>query len=79
MSTQASTSAPTPAPAKPSKPESIKVEPWGDFPRQPYSIFTDDFVHDKLGVVKVNASSERATINIKETVAAEKGGYALSD
>lgn len=48
-----------------SKPESIKIEPWADFPRQSYSIFGDDFVHDKLFVTKVAAKGSRSTINIK--------------
>lgn len=62
-----------------SKPESIKVEPWADYPRQQYSIFSDDFVHDKLAVAKVNLKGSRSTVNIKETVSADKGGYALAD
>jgi len=57
-----------------SKPESIKVEPWTDFPRQSYTIFTDDFVHDKLGVVKVNAKGEKSTANIKATLNVDKSG-----
>jgi hypothetical protein len=48
-----------------SKPESIKVEPWSDYPRQSYSIINDDFVHDKLAVLKVAAKSEKSTVNIK--------------
>jgi hypothetical protein len=61
-----------------SKPESIKVEPWTDFPRQPYSFISDDFVHDKLGTVKLNAKSNLSTINIKAALSGEKG-YAVSD
>jgi hypothetical protein len=55
-----------------SKPESIKVDPWTDFPRQPYSFLTDDFVHDKLFVAKVNAKGEKSTVNIKASVSEEK-------
>jgi len=61
-----------------SKPESIKVEPWTDFPRQAYSIVSDDFVHDKLGTVKLNAKGTRSTINIKAALSGDKG-YAVSD
>ena len=62
-----------------SKPESIKIEPWTDFPRQAYSIITDDFVHDKLACVKVNAKGERSTANIKASVNVDKGTTSLSD
>lgn len=48
-----------------SKPESIKIEPWVDFPRQPYSIISDDFVHDKLASVKINAKGENSSANLK--------------
>ena len=54
-----------------SKPESIKVEPWADFPKQAYTFISDDFVHDKPLTLKVNIKSEKATINIKETVTNE--------
>lgn len=76
-----STVAPVTIPTtKPAKPESIKTEPWSEFPRQPYSFITDDFVHEKLGVLKVNASSSKATVNIKETVAYDKkGALGVSD
>lgn len=38
-----------------SKPESIKIDPWTDFPRYSNGIFGDDFVHDKLFVAKLAA------------------------
>lgn len=62
-----------------SKPESIKIDPWTDFPRQPYSIFTDDFVHDKLLTWKVNSKGTTSTFNFKANVKADKAGYKLAD
>jgi len=62
-----------------SKPESIKVDPWTDFPRQPYSLFTDDFVHDKLLTLKVNSKNDKSTVNIKATLTADKGAPTISD
>jgi len=55
-----------------SKPESIKIDPWTDFPRQPYTLLTDDFVHDKLFTLKVNAKGDRSTVNVKSNVSADK-------
>lgn len=60
MSTSSSS---TPAPG--SKPNSIKVEPWTDFPRQSYSIHGDDFVHTKPFVAKFTAKGLKSTLNIK--------------
>jgi hypothetical protein len=48
-----------------SKPESVKVEPWADFPKQPYSLFTDDFVHEKQGVLKLNAKGDKSSATVK--------------
>lgn len=62
-----------------SKPESIKIEPWTDFPRQPYSIITDDFVHDKLATVKVNSKGDRSNVNIKASINNDKGATSLND
>lgn len=55
-----------------SKPESIKIEPWTDFPKLPYSFISDDFVYDKLFVGKVNAKGGKSTINLKAAVGADK-------
>lgn len=55
-----------------SKPESIKIEPWTDFPKLPYSFITDDFVYDKLFVGKVNAKGGKSTVNLKATVGVDK-------
>lgn len=56
----------TPAqPAPGAKPISIKVEPWTDFPKQAYSIHSDDFVHTKPFVAKFAAKGSRSTLNIK--------------
>ena len=62
-----------------SKPESIKIDPWVGFPRQPYSIIDDDFCHDKAFVAKVAAKSEKATVNIKETLNSKKGAWSIAD
>jgi hypothetical protein len=55
-----------------SKPESIKIDPWTDFPKLPYSFITDDFVHEKLFVGKVNAKGGKSTVNLKATVGSDK-------
>lgn len=55
-----------------SKPESVKIDPWVDFPRQPYSLITDDFVHDKLASVKINAKGEKSSANLKFTAKEHK-------
>lgn len=60
MSTPSSTPVVTGA-----KPVSIKVEPWTDFPKQSYSIQSDDFVHTKPFVAKFTAKGSRSTLNIK--------------
>ena len=62
-----------------SKPESIKIEPWTDFPRLAYTFINDDFVHDKLGVIKVSAKGGRSTVNIKASVSKDKGVTKVSD
>ena len=61
------------------KPESIKIDPWTDFPRADYSLLTDDFVHDKLATVKVNSKGLKSTFNVKASVKSDKAGYSLSD
>ena len=55
-----------------SKPESIKIEPWTDFPRFPFSFISDDFVHDKLYTAKVNAKGGRSTLNLKASLGGDK-------
>lgn len=62
-----------------SKPESIKVDPWTDFPRQPYSIIGDDFVHDKLYTLKVNSKGDKSTFNLKLNLKADKASSSISD
>jgi hypothetical protein len=61
------------------KPESLKVDTWTDFPRQPYSLITDDFVHDKLGTLKINAKGDHSTVNIKANAVHNKGVFNLTD
>lgn len=62
-----------------SKPESIKIDPWTDFPRYSYSIISDDFVHDKLATVKVNSKGDKSTFNVKLNVKSDKAGSSVSD
>lgn len=62
-----------------SKPESVKIDPWTEFPRQSFSLLTDDFVHDKLFTLKVNSKGEKSTVNFKANVKGEKGAFKLSD
>lgn len=62
-----------------SKPESIKIEPWSDFPNYSDKIFSDDFVHNSFFVAKVAAKGSRSTINIKETVTNKAGAFSLAD
>lgn len=62
-----------------SKPESIKVDPWTDFPRQAYSIIGDDFVHDKLYTLKVNSKGDKSTFNVKLNLKSEKTGFSIAD
>ena len=62
-----------------SKPESVKIDPWTEFPKQSFSIFTDDFVHDKIATLKVNAKGEKSTFNFKANIKEDKGSLKLSD
>lgn len=62
-----------------SKPESIKIEPWTDFPRLPYTFISDDFVHEKLFVAKVNAKGVSSTVNLKASVSEDKTSKSVSD
>jgi hypothetical protein len=62
-----------------SKPESIKIEPWSDFPKLPYSFITDNFVHDKLATVKVNAKGGRSTVNVKAVLKEGKTSHTIED
>ena len=57
------------------KPTSIKVEPWSDFPKQSYTIHTDDFCHEKPFVAKFASKGSRSTLNIKETVSSKDGKW----
>ena len=62
-----------------SKPESVKIDPWTEFPKQSYSLVTDDFVHDKLLTVKVNSKGEKSTFNFKANLKGDKGALKISD
>ena len=62
-----------------SKPESIKIDPWTDFPKQPYSFLTDDFVHEKVFVAKVNAKGPKSTVNLKASFNSDKVGLSVVD
>jgi hypothetical protein len=61
------------------EPASTKNEPYADFPKQPYSIITDDFCHEKLFVLKPTVKTERSILKLKETVTHKKGAYHLSE
>lgn len=50
------------------KAPSFKTEPWTSFDRESYSIFEDDFVHDKVCTIKANIKSDKSTVNLKETL-----------
>lgn len=62
-----------------SKPESIKNDPWTEWPKQAYSIITDDFVHDKLFTTKINAKGAKSVVNLKVNVKSDKNGYKIAD
>ena len=51
-----------------SKPNSFKAEPWASLDKNSDSIFTDDFVHDKLVTVKVSQVASKGTVNLKGAV-----------
>jgi hypothetical protein len=61
------------------EPLSTKVEPFSDFTKQPYSIFTDDFCHEKLFVLKPTIKNDRSILKVKETVTLKKGAYNLAE
>ena len=62
-----------------SKPESFKIDPWTEFPKQSYSFITDDFVHDKLTTLKVNSKGDKSALNFKANLKVDKGGLKISD
>lgn len=45
--------------------KSTKSEPYSDFPKQPYSIITDDFCHEKFLVVKPTLKTAKSIIKLK--------------
>lgn len=61
-----------------SKPFSVRTEPWSSFDKQSYSIFTDDFVHEKLLTVKVNQKPLGGTINLKNQITKKENTYKSS-
>jgi len=63
-----------------SKPESVKIDPWTDFPKQPYTFITDDFCHDKVCTLKVNSKGEKSTVNLKTNINRnDKAELSISD
>lgn len=50
------------------KANSFKSEPWTALEKGTYSIFTDDFVNDKLLTIKATKKSDLSTISLKETL-----------
>ena len=61
------------------EPQSIKTEPFCDFPRQAYSIINDDFCHEKNFVAKVSAKTAKSVIKIKEAITNKKNTWAVAD
>ena len=61
------------------EPESIKVEPFTEFPRLPYSIINDDFCHEKNFVGKITSKSDKSTIKIKEAITNKKGAWGTAE
>lgn len=61
------------------EPQSTKNEPYADFPKQAYSIISDDFCHEKLFVLKPTVKTERSILKLKETVTYKKGAYSLAE
>lgn len=61
------------------EPFSTKSEPFTEWYRQPYSFVTDGFCHDKKLTAKVNATTSRSVIKIKETVAEKKDLVQVAD
>lgn len=50
------------------KANSFKSEPWSALEKGTYSIFTDDFVNEKLITIKATKKSALSTISLKETL-----------
>lgn len=50
------------------EPQSTKTEPYCEFPKQAYSILTDDFCHEKFLVLKPTIRSNQSIFKLKETV-----------
>lgn len=61
------------------EPQSIKNEPFTDFPRQAYSIISDDFCHEKNLVTKISAKTSKSVIKIKESITNKKDKWSVAD
>ena len=61
------------------KPTSIKIEPWTDFPKQSYTIHTDEFCHEKPFVAKFASKASRSVLNLKETVSNKDNNWKVED
>ncbi len=61
------------------EPFSTKSEPFTEWYRQPYSFVTDDFCHDKQFTAKVNATTPKSVIKIKESVTEKNGSVHVGD
>ncbi len=57
------------------EPLSTKFRPFSYFTNQPYGIFTEDFCHEKLFVLKPTIQNDRSIVKVKETVTLNKGAY----
>lgn len=61
------------------EPQSIKNEPFADFPRQSYSIIGDDFCHDKLLTIKPSVKTTKSVLKLKEVVSSKNGKLSFAD
>jgi hypothetical protein len=61
------------------KANSFKSEPWTALEKGEWSIFEDDFVHDKLFTLKGTRKSVTSTVAIKETLTQKEGKISTAD
>jgi hypothetical protein len=61
------------------KANSFKSEPWTALEKGEWSIFDDDFVHDKLFTLKGTRKSSTSTVSLKETLTQKEGRISTAD
>jgi hypothetical protein len=57
------------------EPLSTKVEPFTNFTKQEFTIFYDEFCHERLFVWKSIIKNDRSILKLKETVTLKNGVY----